>query len=172
MRKWFVGVLVAALMCGGVAYAADVAAPTLADVYKLLTEIKSDVAALKGGSSNTNQAGNLASAASTDGKVTITITSLMAGPDATVVGFSIKNETASPVKMGTFTTALTAGGAKLELSPYSGLLEDILPGTTAKGLLLASPVAASATELTFRTEIYDSKSYKDVMETSLVLKLK
>ena len=75
-KKWIVGVLVALLTFGGVAYAADAVAPTLTDVYNLLQEIKAELAVVKqqtapGASANTNQAGELAKATSSDGKVTI-----------------------------------------------------------------------------------------------------
>jgi hypothetical protein len=178
MRKWLVGILIAALSFGGVAYAADAVAPTIADVYNLLVEMKVDLAAVKqqtapGASANTNQAGELAKATSADGKVILTVTSVMAGPDATVIGIAIQNNGTSPVMMNSlFGTSLTAGGVALKIEPFAGLSGEVLPNTTAKGVILAGPAPAAAADLTFRTELYDSKSFDDVLETTLTLKLK
>lgn len=176
MRKWIVGILIAVLSFGGVAYAADVAAPTIADVYNLLVGMEADIAAIKAQTAPAapaNQAGELAKATSADGKVTLTVTSVMAGPDATVVGVSINNQSASPVMMNSLmSTSLTAGGVKLEISPFAGISGEVLPGTTARGVLLAGPAPATAADLVFRTELYDTKSYDDVLETTLTLKLK
>jgi hypothetical protein len=69
-------------------------------------------------------------------------------------------------------TSLTAGGVKLELSPWSGISGEVLPGTTAKGVLLAGPAPAGSTDVTLRVKIFDTKTYDDVLETALTLKLK
>jgi len=174
MKRWLVVVLIVALAIPGLAYAADAAAPTIADVYQLLVEMKADLATIKDNTSfaKANQAGTLATAASNDNKVTITITSLMSGPDATVIGVSVTNKSSSPVRMSSIDTTLAAGGTKLQLSPMTGIVDEVLPGTTAKGVLLAGPAPASATDVTLRTGIYDSKTLDDLIEPTIVLKLK
>lgn len=178
-KKWIVGVLVALLTFGGVAYAADAVAPTLTDLYNLLQEIKAELAVVKqqtapGASANTNQAGELAKATSSDGKVTIVITSLMAGPDATVIGFTVTNNQASgEIMMSSFDTKLTAAGQEIKKDTLrDGLQGNVLPNTSKKGLILADPLPANATELVITTKLYDTSNYNTVLAPTFTLKLK
>lgn len=161
------------LTMAGVAVAAETVAPTLADVYKAVMELKADVAQLKAdGFTKANSSGQLATAKTTDGLVVLEVTSLMAGPDATVVGVKVTNSTKeAEVLFSDMNTTLVAGGKELavKLTLESG---KVLPGTSKQFVLLAGPMGKDVKEVTLRTRVIDTKSYKTLMEPTLAIVVK
>ena len=173
MKRWIGLAVAGVVLFSGVAYAADTVAPTLADVYKAVIELKADVAQLKtDGFTRANASGKLASATSADGKVTLEVTSLMAGPDATVVGVKITNASGREIRMNTtFDLSLVAGGRQIKILEDNGLTDEVLPATSSHGLLLLEPLPKDVKEVTLRAKLYDTNSYDDVLEPTLVIKV-
>jgi opacity protein-like surface antigen len=174
MKRIIAVVAVCLFLFAGVAAAADVAAPTLADIYKAVMELKADVAQLKAdGFTKANASGQLAVANTTDGQVTIEVTSILAGPDALVVGVKITNNSATSVRMNTLLyTSLTAGGQRVEILETKGVTGEILPKTTVKGVILATALPKDSKDVTFRTVIYNDKTFAKVLEPTMVIPVK
>lgn len=171
MRRILAGVL-AVLLMTGVGYAAETAAPSLGDIYKAIMELRADVATLKAGSpAKGSAAGQLATVSTPDGLVTLEVTSIMAGPDATVIGLKVTNKTADK-KIGidtTFSASIVAAGQEVKILEESGFSDPTLPGTTRKGVILAAPLPAGATDITFRTDLYDREELRTLIEPTLTL---
>lgn len=174
MKRILIGALIVIFAFAGVAMAAETAVPTLADVLTAIQELKADVAQLKAdGFTKANKAGTLATATSSDGLVILEVTSLMAGPDATVVGVKVTNKSTDqqPMFSGEISTTITAGGAELKIKMSQGT-GNILPGTSKQFILLADPLPKDAKEVVMRTRMIDSKTYKTTMEPTITVPVK
>lgn len=161
------------LLIAGVAIAADVA-PTLDDVYKAILEIKTDIAQLKAdGFTKADSSGQLAVAKSEDGLVVLEITSLVASPDAAVIGMKVTNNSKDKYAKPNFlmSTTLVSAGKEINILHDEGLGET-LPGTSKSYLLLTEPLPKGAAEITMRTSVYDSKTYSKIMEPTLTIRVK
>lgn len=161
------------VLAAGVGYAAETAVPTLADVMTTLAEIKADLAALKAdGFTRTAASGKLATASTKDGLVSIEVTSVTAGPDGTIVGVTITNKTTDKHArmMTSVSTSLVAGTAQVKMLEDNGPME-VLPGTSGKYVLLFDALPKGTTEVTLRTQVYDSRAFDDLLEPTLVIKL-
>jgi hypothetical protein len=174
MKRILIGALIVIFAFAGVAMAAETAVPTLTDVLTAIQELKADVAQLKAdGFTKSNTAGILATAKSTDSLVILEVTSLMAGPDATVVGVKVTNKSTDQMPMfsGEISTTLTAGGAELKIKLAQGT-GNILPGTSKQFILLADPLPKDVKEVVMRTKVIDSKTYKTTMEPMVIISTK
>lgn len=173
MKRVLAIAVVLVLLLTGMAMAADVA-PTLADVYKILMEIKADVSQLKAdGFTKANSSGQLAVAKTSDGLIVLEITSLVSGPDASVIGVKITNNTKDIHARPNFTisTTLVAAGKEIKILHDEGM-GAALPGTSKTYLLLTDPLPKGAKEITMRTNIFDSKAYSAVMEPTMTIPVK
>lgn len=170
-----VAVIVSALILvtATVVAAADVVNPTLADVYKAVTDLRADIAQLKAdGFTKANSSGQLATAKSADGLVILEVTSLMAGPDATVVGVKLTNNTKDvEAYVSDMYTSFVAGGKELKVT-YTLESGKVQPGSSKQLVFLAEPMGKDVKEVVLRTRVIDSKAYKTLMEPTLTIPVK